>query len=120
VNEVPPVLRVVIAQMLGEERAEYPFADGAAKLGGRHPAMQRVRGDQLDIVDAGRGGELEDLLDDPLPDVGRPHRGKRQRDVVEDDRQPHPGAEQLRQRLDARRAEQRALDGLMPGSESGG
>ena len=52
-----------------------------------------------DVVDAGRGGQVEHGLDDPLADVGPLHRRQRQRDVVEGDRELHARPQQRRQRV---------------------
>ena len=76
-----------------------PIADGVAQLGLGHPAVQGEGGDEVDVVDSGLGGEVEDRLDDPLADVGTAHLRQRQADVVEGDRQLHPGEQQGAQRL---------------------
>ena len=73
--------------------------------------MQRVRHDELDVVDAGPGGELEDVLHHPAPDVRRLHRRQRQRDVVEGDGEAHTPAQQAPQRLPAGRMLQGMVDG---------
>ena len=56
-----------------------------------HAAVEGEGGDEDDIVHAGGRRQVEDGLDDPLPGVGRLHRGKRERDVVEGDRELHAG-----------------------------
>jgi hypothetical protein len=75
--------------------------------------VQRVRRDQLDVVDTGVGGHRQHGLDDALPDVRLLHRRQRQRDVVERDRQPHARPQQFRQRLGLDRVQQRVLDRLL-------
>ena len=53
-GEVVAVLRVeVVEQALGIEGAEDPLADDVLELVGGHPTVQCVRGDQLDVADAG-------------------------------------------------------------------
>jgi hypothetical protein len=111
VQQVVVVLGVVVGELaLREERPEHPLTDDVAQLLRGHPAVQRVRRDQLDVVDAGVGGHLQHLLDDALTHVGLAHRRQRERDVVEGDGQPHPGAQQLGQRLAALRVQQRVAD----------
>ena len=104
------VLGVVVVEAVGEEVVEHARPDRALELGRRHPAVQRERRDQVDVVDAGAVGALEHLLDHPLADVGRAHRRQRQRDVVEGDRQPHAGAQQRVQRVHPERAVERLGD----------
>ena len=99
-------------------------ADGVAQLGLGHAAMQGEGGDEVDVVDAGLGGEVEDGLDDALADVGPAHLRQRQADVVEGDRQPHPGEQQGAQRLGIDRvvegvADRRGRRRRWPGSGSG-
>jgi hypothetical protein len=91
------VLGVEVVQLaVREERPEHPLADDVAQLVRGQPAVQRVGGDQLDVVDTGFGGHRQHRLDDPLPDVRLAHRRQGDRDVVERDGQPHPGPQQLR------------------------
>ncbi len=75
------------------------ITDGVAQLGLGHPAVQGEGGDEVDIVDTGLGGKVEHRFDDPLADVGTAHLRERQADVVEGDRQLHPGGELRPQRL---------------------
>ena len=88
-------------------------ADGVAQLGLGHPPVQGEGADQVDVVDAGLGGEVEHGLDDPLADVGPAHLRQRQADVVEGDRQLHPGEQQRRQRVLVDRVEQGVADGAV-------
>ena len=112
--QVVGVLGVVLGQQsTGLEGVVDAVADGVAQLGLGHPAVQGERGDQLDVVDAGLGGEVEHGLDDPLADVGATHLGQRQADVVEGDRQPHAGEQQRRQRVLVDRVEQGVADGAV-------
>ncbi|CAB4723496.1 unannotated protein [freshwater metagenome] len=111
VGEVVAVLGVEVVELaLRVEGAEDPLPHDVLQLRGGHPPVQRVGRDDLDVVDAGRRGQGQHLLDDPLADVGSAHRRQRQRQVVEGDREPHPGEEQLRQRVGVRRVQQRVED----------
>ena len=95
-------------------------ADGVAQLGLGHAAVQGEGGDEVDVVDAGRGGQVEHRLDDPLADVGPAHRRQRQRDVVEGDRELHARAQQRGQRLAvAERVSSSAWRMAASGSSSG-
>ena len=70
------------------------------------------RSDEVHVVDAGFGRHVEHGFDDPLTDVGPPHRRQRQRDVVERDRELHAGEQQFGQGLRvAERVEERMADG---------
>jgi hypothetical protein len=82
-------------QVLRVEAAEHAFADGVLDLVRGHPAVERVRHGELDVLDALPGRELDHLLEHQLADVGAPHRRKRDRDVVDRDREPHAGLEEL-------------------------
>jgi hypothetical protein len=74
---------VVVEQAVGSERVVDAVADGVAQLVLGHAPVQREGGDEVHVVDAGRGGQVEHRLDDPLADVGPLHLRQRQRDVVE-------------------------------------
>ena len=87
--------------------------DGVAQLGLGHPAVEGEGGDEVDVVDAGVGGQVEDGLDDPLAHVGPSHLGQREADVVEGDGQLHAGEEQGGQRIGVDGVEQRAPDGAV-------
>ena len=90
VDEVRGVLGVVLEQeAVGREGLEDAVAEGVAQLGVGHAAVKGEGRDEHDVVDARLGREVEDGLDDPLAHVGRAHRGERERDVVEGDREPH-------------------------------
>src|SRR5439155_6213466 len=78
-----------------------------------HPPMERKGGDELHVVDAGRGGHVEDGLDHPLAIVRPAHRRQRQRDVVEGDRELHAGPQKRGQRFAVEGLEQRPADGLV-------
>ena len=111
VDEVRGVLGVVVRKGVGVERAEDALTDGPLDLGGRHAPVERVRHDQPHVVHAGARRELQDVFDHAPADVGRLHRRERQRDVVERDRQAHPGVQQLRERVGGDGVQQRVLDG---------
>ena len=115
VHEVRGVLRVVLQQQaVGLERVEDPSSERVPQLVVVHASVQGERGDQHDVVDRGFGREVEHGLDDALAYVGRAHGGKRQRDVVERDRQLHAREEQGRQRLAVpERVEERVPDGVV-------
>ena len=89
------ILGIVVVQGAPRlERVVHPVADGVAQLHLGHPAMQRQRRDDVDVVDPGLRRQIEHRLDHPLTDVGATHRRQWQRDVVERDRQLHPREEQ--------------------------
>ena len=73
--------------------------------------MEGVGDQELDVVDAGPGGPLEDVLEDAAPDVRGLHLGERQGDVVEGNGQPHPAVQQGGERLGAVGVVQRPVDG---------
>ncbi len=56
---------------------------------------------------------VEDLLDDPLAQVGAAHLRQREADVVERDRELHAGEQQRWQRVHVDRVEQRGPDGAV-------
>ena len=100
VDEVRPILGVVLHQQaVGGEGLENAVAESVAELRIGHPAVQSERCDQHDIVDARVRRQVEDRFDNPLAHVGGAHGRKRERDVVERDRQPHARKEQSLQRL---------------------
>jgi hypothetical protein len=70
-----------------------PVAHGVAQLRLGHAPVQGQCGDEVDVVDARLGRQVEHRLDDPLADVGAPHGRQRQRDVVEADRELHARVE---------------------------
>ena len=59
---------------MGGEGVVDAVADGVAQLGLGHAAVQGEGRDEVHVVDAGRGGQVEHRLDDPLADVGPAHR----------------------------------------------
>ena len=75
------------------EGVEDAVAQGVAQLGVGHAPVQRQRRDQHHVVDAGLGGQLENLLDHELAHVGTAHGGERQRHVVEGDGERHARAQ---------------------------
>ena len=109
-REVRAILRVVVVERLRVERAVHPLPHRALQLRRRHTPVQRKRGDDLDVVHAGARGGLEHVLHDAPADVRRLHLRQRQRDVVERDRQFHPGLQQRRQRLAVFRVLERVRD----------
>ena len=90
---------VVVEQAVRRERVVHAVADGVAQLGLGHAPVQGQGGDQVDVVDARGRGEVEHRLDHALAHVGASHRGEREADVVEGDRELHPGPEQGAERL---------------------
>ena len=93
------VLAVEVEEILRPEGAEDALAHHAADLVGGHAPVQGGRHDDLDVLDALAGGELDHLLEDALADVGQRHRRQWDRDVVDGDRQLHPGLQELGERL---------------------
>ena len=112
VDQVVGVLGIVLLQQpLRCEGVVDPVTHTVTHLGFGQPTVKRQRTDQHDVVDPGLGGQIEDLLDHELPGVGRAHGRKRQRHVVEGDRQLHPRSQQLRQGLGvAHRLQKRPAD----------
>ena len=109
------VLGVVLEQQaVRREGVEDAVAQGVAQLGVGHAAVQRQRGDEHDVVDAGFGGELEHLLDHQLAYVGAAHGRQGQRDVVEGDGERHPRAQLGPQR---RGVAERVLEGVADGAD---
>ena len=92
------------------ERVVDPVAERVAQLVLVHPAVQAERGDDVHVVDAGVGGEIEHCFDDALAVVGRAHLRQRQADIVERDRQLHPREQLRRQRILVVRVQQRVAD----------
>ena len=71
VDELVGVLGVVLPQQaVGREGVEDPVAQRMTELGVGHPAVQRQRRDEHDVVHPGLRRELEHLLDHELADVG--------------------------------------------------
>ena len=66
------------------------------------------------------GGQVEDLLDDQLADVGRSHRRQRQGDVVEGDGELHARPEQRRQRVAVAERVAEGVRGWRPSGSSSG
>ena len=89
---------MVVEVALGRERVVDPVADGVAQLGLGHAAVQGQGGDEVHVVHAGGGGDVEHGLDDPLAHVGPPHRREGQADVVEADGELHARVQQRSQR----------------------
>ena len=87
-------------------------ADRVAQLRLGHPAVQRERRDEVDVVDAGRGRQVEHRLDHPLAHVGPAHRREREADVVERDGELHA---RLEQRPQGRRVAERVVEGVADG-----
>ena len=111
-RDVVGVLGVEVPQPVGPEGAEHALADHPLDLACGHPPVERVRGDDLDVVDAGFRRERQDALEDHLPRIGTSHRRQRQRDVVERDRQSHPRTELRAQRVGVLRMLERVRDRL--------
>ncbi len=88
------ILAVVLVEAVGPEGAEDAVADDVADLVGRHPAMQAQGGDEVDVLHARLRGHVDDLFHDQLANVGRGHRGERQREIVERDGQLHAFSKQ--------------------------
>ena len=101
---------MLIEQATRRERVVHAIADRVAELRLGHPPVQREGRDEVDVVDAGFGGEVEHGFDDALADVGAAHLRQRQAHVVEGDRELHPGEEQLRQRVLVLGMQQRVQD----------
>jgi hypothetical protein len=105
------VLRVVVVEPVGVEAVEHPRPHGAPELRRGHAAVQRERGDQVDVVDSGPVGVLQHALDHALADVRRAHGRKRHGDVVESNGEAHAGSQQRRQRFHAERGVESGVDG---------
>ncbi len=89
-------------------------ADGVAQFVLGHPPVDGERCDEVHVVDAGLGGQVEDRFDDPLADVGASHGWQGQRDVVEGDGELHAGSQQGRERFGvAEWVQQRLADGAV-------
>ena len=104
---------VVVERAVGCECVVDAIADGVAQLGFGHASMQRERGDEVNVVDAGLGGHVEHRFDDALADIGLAHRGQRQRNVVERDGELHARTQQRGQRVAIDRVKQRIADGAV-------
>ena len=110
IDDLVRVLGVVVVEPVRVELVEDAGADGALELGRGHPAVQRERGDQMDVLDTRAVGALEHVLDHAAADVGQLHRRQREADVVERDRQLHARAEQAVERVHAERRVERGAD----------
>ena len=111
-HEVLGVLRIVLVQGAPrQEGVDDPIAEHVTQLVFVHPAMEAERGDDVNVVDAGLGGEIEDRLDNALAVVGAFHLGQREAGVVEADRELHIGPQQCGKRLHVDRIQQRVADG---------
>ena len=77
----------------------------------RHAPVQAERRDQVDVLDSGLRGHVDDLFHDQLAHVRRRHRRQREREVVEGDGQFHAATQERLQRVVVERLGQRALDG---------
>jgi hypothetical protein len=105
------VFCVVVVQMVGVEAADYLLSEAVCDLRLRHPAVQPQSRDEVDVLYTLRVRLLDHLLYDELAVVRGPHRGKRDREVVEGDGELHAGTQEFVQRLHPHRFEQRPLDG---------
>ena len=103
------VLAVEVVEVLRPERTEDPLAHHPTDLVGGHPTVQGSGDDDLHVLDTVAGGQLDHLLEDPLPDVGQRHRRQRDRDVVHGDRELHAGLEQVGKRLGVPRGMQQGV-----------
>ena len=113
-GEVVGILGVVLVEESAWfERVVDPVAERVAQFELVHPAVQRERADDVDVVDAGVRGHGQHLLHDALTDVGPLHLRQRQAHVVERDGQLHPGEQQRRQRVHVDRVEQAVADGAV-------
>ena len=111
VSEGVAVLGVEVREVVRVEAAVHALADHPLDLRGVHPTVQRGGHDQLHVLDARPSRHLDHVLQDPLPDVRGRHGRKRDRDVVDRDRELHPGAQEVGQRLRvSHRMAQRMLD----------
>ena len=95
---------MVVEAAVRREGVVDAVADGVAQLVLGHAAVQGERGDEVDVVDAGRGGQVEHGLDDALAHVGPAHRRQRQGDVVERDGELHARRGAARAGVASRRA----------------
>ncbi len=99
VDQVGGILRVVLGeQAVRREGVEDPLPERVSQLVVGHAAVEGERRDEHDVVDSRLGRQVEYGLDDALADIRRLHRGQRERDVVESDRQFHARAEQCPER----------------------
>jgi hypothetical protein len=81
--------RVVVRIAVGEVRVEDLRPHHALHLARGHAAVEGVGDEQVDVVDAAVGEQVEDDFEDDLPDVRRAHRRQRDRDVVDGDEHLH-------------------------------
>ncbi len=105
------VLGVVVVEAVGPVRVEDAVADDVAHLLGRHPPVDRRGDDDLDVLDAVVGEELEDDGEHALAHVGPAHRRERQRDVVDGDDDLHPRAQLRVERIAAEGVVEGVADG---------
>ena len=113
VGERVLVLGVEVVELLGVEAPVHALAYGAADLVRGHPAVQRGRHDDLDVLDALARRELDHLFQDPLPDIRGGHGRQRERDVVDGDGELHAGNQEFGERL---RVARRMLQGVTDGA----
>src|ERR1044072_4027318 len=92
------------------ERAEDAVTDYVPELVVGDPPVQPERGDDVQVVDAGLGRHIDDLLHHELADVGRRHGRQRQGKVVERDGELHPAAKQRLEWIVLERLRERAPD----------
>ena len=105
------VFGVVVVEALRPVGVEDLRADHVPHLGSRHAAVERGGDDDLDVLDAVIGEQLEHDREHALAHVGRAHRGEGERDVVDGDDDLHPGAELRVERIGAVRVAEGVADG---------
>jgi hypothetical protein len=105
------VLGVVVVELAPwGERVVDAVAQAVPQLGLGHAPVQCERRDQVYVVDADLGRDVEHRLDHALADVGSAHLGQRQRDVVERDGELHAREHAGAQRLGVDRRLERVAD----------
>src|SRR5581483_8719716 len=109
-REAVRILRVEVREVVRVEGAEHALPHRVLDLVRGHPAVQRVRHRELEVLDARSCGELDDLLEDELAHVGGPHRRQGQRDVIDRDRELHPRPEELGKRFGVQGVRDRVPD----------
>ena len=110
VDVVLRVFAVVLVQAIGMEGAENSLTDYVSQLVLGHAPMQTKRRDDVQVIDAGLRGHVDDLFHHELAHIRGGHRRQWQREVVEGDRQLHPSPQQRLQRVVFERLCQGALD----------